>query len=215
MHIKIYFENKPLFLCDEIDDELQPYVRHDDAVFIDELNTHTIKTILHEMNQPQVHAGVFLHKNFEELKQSFFKKFHLVKAAGGLVVNESSEILFIFRRGKWDMPKGKLDIKESMEFCAEREVKEETGLYSVTLVSPLLVTYHTYSEGTRHILKETHWFYMTAKNNQLLQPQTEEEITDIKWVNSTELEKYLSNAYHLITDIIEAAKKRNIIAAEE
>ena len=36
MYIKIYFDNKPLFLCDDVDANLQPYVHHDDAVFIDE-----------------------------------------------------------------------------------------------------------------------------------------------------------------------------------
>ncbi len=38
------------------------------------------------------------------------------------------EILMIFRRGKWDLPKGKLDKGESLEACALREVEEETGL---------------------------------------------------------------------------------------
>ena len=128
MFLKIYFNDKPLFLCDEVDETIQPYIHHDDAVFIDELNTHTVKSMIHEMEQPAVHAGVFYHEKLEELKKAFFKKFTLVQAGGGLVRNEKKEILIIFRRGKWDLPKGKLDKGEKLEDCAVREVEEETGL---------------------------------------------------------------------------------------
>src|ERR1700704_2258892 len=143
MFIKIYFNDKPLFLCDAIDKTIGPFIHHDDAIFIDELNAHTIKTIIHEMQQPQIHAGVFLYPDLEELKKALFKKFTLVQAAGGLVINEKNEILMIFRRGSWDLPKGKLDNGEKLEECAIREVKEETGLNNVLPISPLMITYHT------------------------------------------------------------------------
>ncbi|HRG94005.1 MAG TPA: NUDIX hydrolase, partial [Chitinophagaceae bacterium] len=109
MYIKIYFDNKPLFLCDAIDETITPYVHHDDAVFIDELNSHTVKSMIHEMQVDKVHAGVFLHADLDALRKAFYKKFTLVQAGGGLVENENGEILMIFRRGKWDLPKGKLD----------------------------------------------------------------------------------------------------------
>ena len=51
-----------------------------------------------------------------------------MQAAGGLVLNEKKEILLIFRRGKWDMPKGKLDKGEKLEDCAIREVGEVIAL---------------------------------------------------------------------------------------
>ncbi|MGH2552769.1 MAG: NUDIX hydrolase, partial [Chitinophagaceae bacterium] len=70
MYIKIYFDNKPLFLCDSADEAIQPYIHHDDAIFIDELNSHTVKTMIHEMNQPRIHAGVFFHPDLEELKKA-------------------------------------------------------------------------------------------------------------------------------------------------
>ena len=95
MYIKIYFDNKPLFLCDSINDLIQPYVHHDDAVFIDELNSNAIKTMIHEMQQPQVHAGVYFNKSFELLKKDFFKKFTQVKAAGGFVLNEDNLLLMM------------------------------------------------------------------------------------------------------------------------
>jgi len=209
MHIKIYFTDKPLFLCNEIDETIQPYVHHDDAVFIDELDQHTVKAMIHEMQQPEVHAGVFFHPDLDKLKEAFIKKFTIVKAGGGLVLNEKKEVLMIFRRGKWDLPKGKLDKGETLEECAIREVKEETGLASVELVSALTITHHTYHEGTRFILKESHWYIMKANGKQELIPQTEEDIHEIKWVKADELDKYKKDSFPSIRDVLEAYDKHS------
>lgn len=202
MFIKIFFGEKPLFLCDAIDEEIEPFVHHDDAVFIDELNAHTVKTILHEMQAPAVHAGVFFHSDLEKLKKDIFKKFTLIKAAGGLVRNGKDELLLIFRRGKWDLPKGKLDKGETLEQCALREVEEETGLKGVVIVSPLMVTYHTYHEGSKFILKESHWFNMQVNGEPPLSPQTEEDIEEAKWVKGTGLHSYLANTFPSVSDIL-------------
>ena len=138
MFIKIYFDDKPLFLCDAIDKTIEPFIHHDDAVFIDVLDAHTIKSMIHEMQLEKIHAGVFYHPDLQVLKKEFFRKFKLVKAGGGLVMNNNNDVLLIYRRGKWDLPKGKLDKGETLEDCAVREVMEETGLKKVTLESPLI-----------------------------------------------------------------------------
>lgn len=202
MYIKVYFDDKPLFLCDKIDEVIEPFIHHDDAIFIDELNSHTIKTIIHEMQQSQVHAGVFFHSDLDALKQAFFKKFTLVTAAGGLVQNEKKEYLLIFRRGKWDLPKGKLDKGEKLEDCAIREIEEETGLKEVKLIKPLCVTYHTYHEGARFILKDSHWYIMKVKGSQQLVPQTEEDIHEIRWVKKTGLAEYMKISYPSVADVL-------------
>lgn len=202
MHIKIYFDKKPLFLCDSIEEEIEPYVHHHETVFIDQLDTHTVKSMIHEMQLDKIHAGVFMHPDLALLKKTFFKKFTLVQAAGGLVRNEKNEVLLIFRRGKWDLPKGKLDKGETLEECAVREVQEETGIQKIRLVKPLLVTYHTYHEGTRFILKESHWYDMKASGNQQLVPQTEEDIHEIKWVDKQEPGIYLDNTYPSVVDVL-------------
>jgi len=203
MFIKIYFNNKPLFLCDSVDETIQPYIHHDDAVFIDELNTHTIKSMIHEMEQEKVHAGVFFHPDLEELKKAFYKKFTIIIAAGGVIQNEKKEILLIYRRGKWDLPKGKLDAGETLEECAVREVAEETGLQQIKLISPFTITYHTYHEGSRFILKESHWFKMKVKGEQQLIPQTEEDIHEIKWVKAGELVEYMTNSFPSVADVLQ------------
>jgi 8-oxo-dGTP pyrophosphatase MutT (NUDIX family) len=203
MFIKIYFDEKPLFLCGRIDETIEPYVHHDDAVFIDELNPHTIKAMIHEMQQPKVHAGVFYHPDLPALQKAFFKKFTLIKAAGGLVKNENNECLLIFRRGKWDLPKGKLDKGETLESCAVREVEEETGLKNIQVLAPLLITNHTYHEGTKFVLKESHWYSMKVRGEQTLVPQTEEDIEDIKWAAPGELAPYIKNAYPSVIDVLQ------------
>ena len=204
MFIKIYFDDKPLFLCDNVDANLQPYIHHDDAVFIDELNLHTVKSMIHEMQDGSVHAGVFFHSNLKELKDAFFKKFTLIKAAGGFVLNENNEVLMMFRRGKWDLPKGKMDKKETFEECAIRETEEETGLKNIKLISPLITTYHTYHEGSKYALKETKWFTMKVSGEQKLIPQATEQISKLEWVGKNELKKYLQNSFPSVIDVLEA-----------
>ncbi|HEU5164604.1 MAG TPA: NUDIX domain-containing protein [Chitinophagaceae bacterium] len=204
MFIKVYFDDKPLFLCDNVDATLQPYIHHDDAVFIDELNLHTVKSMIHEMQKPSVHAGVFFNKNLKELKDAFFKKFTLIKAAGGFVLNENNEALMMFRRGKWDLPKGKMDKKETFEECAIRETEEETGLKNIKLLSPLITTYHTYHEGSKYVLKETKWFMMKISGQQKLIPQATEQITKLEWVERNALKKYLQNSFPSVNDVLEA-----------
>lgn len=202
MYIKIYFANKPLFLCDEVDDHVQEYLHHDDAVFIDELDTHSVNAMIHEMQQDKIHAGVFFHPDLEELRKAFYKKFNILKAGGGLVLNEHKEALLIFRKGKWDLPKGKLDPGESIEECAVREVEEETGLKDITLKDGLTTTYHTYHEGARFILKESHWFLMNVKGEQVLTPQAAEDIHEVKWVKPARLNQYFDNCFPSVVDVL-------------
>ena len=204
-YITIYFGDKPVFLCDEITSEINEYRHHPDAVYIDELSTAAINSLLHEINKLQFHAGIIFDKDFKKLKAAFFKHFSLIKAAGGLVENKKREILLIFRRGKWDLPKGKLDDNETIEQCAKREVQEETGLHELETGEPIDITYHTYVEFGKHILKESHWYAMKAIGDERLIPQTEEDITEIIWVKKEDLKKYVSNTFPTILAVLKHA----------
>ena len=127
-----------------------------------------------------------------------------IVAAGGLVSNENGDLLLIYRRGFWDLPKGKLDEGETIEACAVREVEEETGLTNVQLGKLVGITNHEYFDEwkQRDVVKETHWFAMHVTGSQTLVPQQEEDIKDIKWVAHNDMDTYLQQTYKNITDII-------------
>jgi hypothetical protein len=46
---------------------------------------------------------------FHDLSQNF----NIIEAAGGVVENPNNQVLMIFRLGKWDLPKGKVDTGET------------------------------------------------------------------------------------------------------
>ena len=123
MYIKIYFGDKPVFLCDEINTELNSILHHPDAVFVDEINAAAINSLLHEIKKEEFHAGVIWNTDLDKLKKAFFKHFTLIEAAGGILQNHEKEILVIYRLNKWDLPKGKLDEGE-YEF-SEDNIEEE------------------------------------------------------------------------------------------
>jgi 8-oxo-dGTP pyrophosphatase MutT (NUDIX family) len=202
MYIKIYFGDKPVFLCNEMDDDLNELLHHEDTVFIDEVSSPAIKSLLHEIKKESFHAGVLWNEDLEKLRKAFFKHFMLIQAAGGLVLNEKKEVLMIYRRGKWDLPKGKLDPGEDLETCAVREVEEETGIRNISLQNKIGCTYHTYDEFGKHILKETHWYKMTASSNQPLVPQTEEDIQQLEWGGKKDMQKYSDNTYPSVAEIL-------------
>ena len=127
-------------------------------------------------------------------------------AAGGLVVNENNEVLFIFRRGYWDLPKGKLDEGETIETCAVREVQEETGLQKVELISFLCKTYHAYFDKWigAEVIKESHWYLMKSSINEILIPQKEEDIEEIVWADKQFMHTFCENTYPSIVEVIAA-----------
>jgi 8-oxo-dGTP pyrophosphatase MutT (NUDIX family) len=125
-------------------------------------------------------------------------------AAGGIVVNPNNEILWIFRRGFWDLPKGKLDPGETIETCAVREVMEETGIKSLQLQGLIVTTKHQYHDPylNEPVEKTTYWYKMSTDILQKGLPQTEEDISEIAWVKKEALSPYLDNTYDTIKDVI-------------
>lgn len=134
---------------------------------------------------------------------AFSKEMTTVEAAGGLVLNEKGDVLMIFRRGSWDLPKGKIDPGESVEAAAIREVEEETGLSQLEVKLKLQVTYHTYKIDNEFIIKPTHWFKMLLKGSQSLVPQTEEDITQICWMGKEEVTSIIDRTYSSIKELLE------------
>ena len=143
----------------------------------------------------------------ETVLKSFKKKLVLIQAAGGLVHTDDDHLLLISRRGKWDLPKGKLDDNEDIKSCAIREVTEETGLIKVAIERPLCITYHTYHQDGKHILKESHWYLMKAEQQANLIPQLEEGIEKCEWVPIDQVAPYMENTHASILDVVNAGLK--------
>ncbi|MBX2888057.1 MAG: NUDIX domain-containing protein [Ferruginibacter sp.] len=202
MHISIYIGSKPVHLCDAAHPMLKEKQGNKDVIFINELSARSITDLLSRMKQGDIKEGIMAHPNWEKLKKAFFKQFTVITACGGIVQNVEKELLFIYRRGKWDLPKGKMEIGELPETCAAREVEEETGIGQLVLKEKIGTTYHTYEENGKQILKENHWFYFTTKSHQQPVPQSEEEITKAKWIPTRHIKEPMDNTYPAIQDIL-------------
>jgi 8-oxo-dGTP pyrophosphatase MutT (NUDIX family) len=125
-----------------------------------------------------------------------------------LVKSNDNKVLVIFRRGKWDLPKGKLEKGETIEFGAMREVEEECGITDLEIQKLIEITYHTYKIGDQDILKKTYWFEMIHKRSLKPKPQTEEEITEARWIDVNEITEISNNTF---PSIIEVFKKGEIL----
>jgi 8-oxo-dGTP pyrophosphatase MutT (NUDIX family) len=117
----------------------------------------------------------------------------VIESAGGLVCNRRHHILLIFKRGKWDMAKGRIEKGQSKTEAALREVSEETGL-DMSLLSiegKLVSTWHTTFHGDVKYLKKTHWYYMEYDgDDDGTMPQIAEGIIECRWVHVSNLPAY-------------------------
>jgi 8-oxo-dGTP pyrophosphatase MutT (NUDIX family) len=195
---KIYFNNKVIIITNEEHTEQD----HSNTMVFKEWKEEIYEYILENLESNRATIFLIKAKNIDDVLNSIKKRFTIIQAAGGAVINSESGVLLIFRRGKWDLPKGKLDEGESLEKCAVREVEEETGLSDVQLNSFLITTYHTYMEEGKSILKETHWYKMSIREKQELTPQLEEDILECRWVSIAELSSFEDNMQPSVRDVV-------------
>ncbi len=134
----------------------------------------------------------------------FKQQFHFVQAAGGVVINDQDQLLFIFRHGKWDLPKGKVEEGEQVEEGALREVEEECSIDQLVLKELLTVTWHTYIQSGEPTLKATAWYRMNYSGRNIPQPQIIEGITETRWFDLSDLAEVEANTYASVLDVIEA-----------
>lgn len=129
-----------------------------------------------------------------------------VTAGGGLVKNPEGKVLMIFRNGIWDLPKGHQEEGEDIRATALREVEEETGLEGLEMRDLICVTEHTYvRDGINH-LKHTWWFEMFCPFPGRTVPQTEEGISEARWISKAELPDRLNGTYPNIVEVFRKAK---------
>lgn len=199
MELKIYFDNKYVLLTDskstkKNENLYECFEKCDIQAAIRAIETTGTN-----------HVSIF-HNDFQILLENFKSLFTYIEAAGGLITNEKNELLFIYRRGKWDLPKGKLETGERPTEAAIREVQEETGLMNITLKEYRCSTWHTYPLKGQNILKQTYWYNMFASKNQPSAPQVEEDISELEWVNEAKINSVLGNTYPSIISVIDKDK---------
>lgn len=154
---------------------------------------------------PSIVGLILKGESKKELFKALASCFTGIEAAGGLVVNPDNRVLMIYRYDKWDLPKGKVEHGEDVEDAAVREVEEECGISKLRVDSRLCKTYHVYTLKGRRMFKTTHWYLMRHEGDQPLTPQTEEAITEARWVAPDELSGCLENTYQTILEVFRSA----------
>ncbi len=163
-------------------------------------------------DNPNSFKTIVVHHPYSyKLESRLFSRFNIIRAGGGMVINENDEALLIFRNGKWDLPKGKMDPGESIKDTAIREVEEETGIKGLQLDELISLndteqtfTLHTYvDKEDNKILKPVFWYLMKAPKQHLV-PQKEEGISACRWVHIDELDAYFEQTFKSIKDVIKS-----------
>ncbi len=199
---KVFFNDRAIFLDDSIPDMTK--VGGDYVCAFE--NITDLKPQVRQFLEPDKAGNLYIfHDDQESLFRTFSQCFRNIPAAGGLVRNPAGEVLVIFRKGKWDLPKGKKEDEESIEQTAVREVEEECGLKGIEIREFLRSTYHIYGEPRNLILKKTDWFSMIYAGSSEPKPATKEGITEIRWIRSTEVDEVCANTYPAIEEIIREA----------
>jgi ADP-ribose pyrophosphatase YjhB (NUDIX family) len=143
--------------------------------------------------------------NKSDCETAIKKPFKIIKAAGGVVIKDR-KMLLMFRRGVWDLPKGKLDDGESSRQGAAREVEEETGV-RVAVGERICTTWHTYKLNGNRILKRTKWYLMSVLDDRNMTPQEDEDIEQLAWLDQRQTKKALTNSFSSIRYVIDETNK--------
>ncbi len=194
---KVFVNDKPLFLTNQVEKET------DFSNFL--LESVDIEQLIIKMFNNKIKKAFLYHPDEKEILKKLKEKISVVKAGGGLVFNKKGEVLFIFRNGKWDLPKGGIEKGEGIEEAAIREVKEETGVKKLNVVQKLQKTYHVFKRNGSYKLKITHWYEMKTDYTGKLQGQENEGIEKVAWLNQEQIKEALTNSYENIKLLFEEA----------
>lgn len=149
----------------------------------------------------KVHSIFISSRDKSKLTDYLKSKFKVVMAAGG-VVEKDGQYLLIYRKRRWDLPKGKLDKGESIEKCAVREVEEETGV-KVKLRQEITAVWHTYISNKKYVLKKTYWYAMDCKSDKRMKPQKAEGIKKAEWMDLEAVRNSLHDSYRSIRYVMQ------------
>ena len=193
---KVFINERPIILTDSFCQESGfTHLDYDDI---------TISEIISKLTKESIGGMVLFCENLKESWDDFKSNFKVIPAAGGLVLNDENEFLFIFRGCKWDLPKGRVEKGEKIKEAAVREVQEECGISNVIVHEFLITTHHIFYYNEKIKLKETHWFQMKSYDREILTPQLEEGITDVVFKNKEDSVRALQNSYKNINLVFKA-----------
>jgi 8-oxo-dGTP pyrophosphatase MutT (NUDIX family) len=193
---RIYINQKVVLLTESVPKSVEKYQNIDPQNF-------DLKIFYNEeINKKRKKFFFILCDDAKAYLKKVKKSITVIKAAGGLVKNEEGEYLFIFRNGKWDLPKGKIEAGEKIKEAAVREVEEECGIEVSKLGKEICKTYHVYTLKGEPVLKKTYWFRMKCKGAEKLKPQIEEGITEVRWFKPGHVEAIEKNTFPSILDVL-------------
>lgn len=192
---KVFVNDKPLFLTNKIVKET------DFQLFL--LESIDIEQLIIKMFNNKINKAYLYYPDEKEILKKMKEQIPVRKAGGGLVYNKKGQVLFIFRNGKWDLPKGGTEKEELIEDTATREVEEETGVGNLTVTKKLQKTYHIFKRNGKYRLKITSWFEMTSDFDGIPVGQAEEGIEKVAWLSPDEVKEALKNSYENIKLLFE------------
>ncbi|MBP6550309.1 MAG: NUDIX domain-containing protein [Flavobacterium sp.] len=192
---KVFVNDKPLFLTNEISKETNF------QLFL--LESVDIEQLIVKIFQNKIQKAYLYHPDEKEIMKTLKSKISVSKAGGGLVYNKKGEVLFIFRGGKWDLPKGGTEKGEDIEATAIREVEEETGVNQLRITKKLQKTYHVFKRNGVYKLKITQWFEMYTDFEGMPVGQVEEGIEKAVWLSPKEMPDVLKKSYENIKLLFE------------
>lgn len=190
---KVFINNKCIFLTS--DSNIFPGRNGENHQYYSE---SALLTVIGEFEKDRQADTLYVTGDTEKI----FSLFPVIQAAGGLVIKNNDLILFIYRYGKWDLPKGKSEPGESLKETAIREVIEETGVTGLEITKELTPTYHTYRIEGRRVIKKTCWFEMSYKDDSRILPQAVEDITVVKWLSRKDIPWAMRDSYASIIELL-------------
>lgn len=192
---KVFVNDKPLFLTNQIVKET------DFQLFL--LESADIEQLIVKMFNNKIHKAYLYYPDEKAILKKVKEQIPVCKAGGGLVYNKKGEVLFIFRNGKWDLPKGGIEKGEEISQTALREVEEETGVKGLKIVRKLQKTYHVFKRNGRYKLKVTHWFEMQTSFAGEPVGQANEGIEKAVWLKPKQVKEALRHSFENIKLLFE------------
>lgn len=202
---KVFFNDSTILIGSEMNKSLN----NNNAEKFNYVDYDVVNQIISRIESAQSPTDFYiLNQEVDSVWNYFKSQFVEIPAAGGLVKKADGSLLFIKRLGVWDLPKGKIEKRETPELAAVREVEEECGLSGLQIIRQLDSTFHIYrspylSFPKNLVLKETKWFLMSYSGDENPVPQVEENIEEVVWFAPKDLGQVYFNTYSSLTDFLE------------